>query len=152
MGGVREKEEKARYDFQFGFLGGEQGGRLSQITALGNAPHRIAEASQWLRRNFDQSLHMAAIAREFGMSVSGFHHHFRALTAMIPLQFQKQLRLQAARGLLLSEGFDAASAGYNVRYGTAAQFTRKDKRLFGTPPIRDIKQLRETVTAGAAAF
>lgn len=131
---------------------GEQGGRLSQITALGDATHRIAEAIQWLRRNFDQPLRIEEIAREFGMSVSGFHHHFRALTAMSPLQFQKHLRLQEARRLMLSEGFDAASAGYNVGYGTAAQFTREYKRLFGTPPMRDIKQLRETVTAGVAEF
>ena len=113
---------------------GEQGGRLSQITALGDATHRIAEAIQWLRHNFDQPLRIEEIARKFGMSVSGFHHHFRALTAMSPLQFQKQLRLQEARRLMLSEGFDAASAGYNVGYSTAAQFTREYKRLFGTPP------------------
>lgn len=131
---------------------GEQGERLSQITALGDATHRIAEAIQWLQRNFDQPLHIAAIAREFGMSVSGFHHHFRALTAMSPLQFQKQLRLQEARRLMLSEGFDATSAGYTVGYGNAAQFTREYKRLFGTPPMRDIKQLRETPTTGAVEF
>jgi AraC-like DNA-binding protein len=131
---------------------GEQGGRLSQVTALGDATHRIAEAIQWLRRHFDQPLRIEEIAREFGMSVSGFHHHFRALTAMSPLQFQKQLRLQEARRLMLSEGFDAASAGYNVGYGNAAQFTREYKRLFGTPPMRDIKQLRETPTECAAEF
>ena len=95
---------------------------------------------------------MEEIAREFGMSVSGFHHHFRALTAMSPLQFQKQLRLQEARRLMLSEGHDAASAGYSVGYGNAAQFTREYKRLFGTPPMRDIKQLRATVTEGSAEF
>lgn len=131
---------------------GEQGGRLSQITALGDATHRIAEAIQWLRRNFDQPLRIEAIAHEFGMSVSGFHHHFRALTAMSPLQFQKQLRLQEARRLMLSEGFDAASAGYNVGYGTAAQFTREYKRLFGAPPRRDIKLQLETPTEGDAEF
>lgn len=77
---------------------------------------------------------------------------FEQLTAVSHLQFQKQLRLQEARRLMLSEGFDAASAGYNVGYSTAAQFTREYKRLFGTPPMRDIKQLRETVTEGAAEF
>ena len=103
---------------------GEQGGRLSQIAALGDATHRIAEAIQWLRRHFDPPLRIAEIAREFGMSVAGFHHHFRALTAMSPLQFQKQLRWQEARRLVLSEGFDAASAGYSVGYGNAAQFSQ----------------------------
>lgn len=131
---------------------GEQGDRLSQITALGDATHRIAEAIEWLRRNFDQPLRIEAIAREFGMSVSGFHHHFRALTAMSPLQFQKQLRLREARRLMLSEGFDATTAGYRVGYGNAAQFTREYKRLFGAPPMRDIKQLWETTTEGAGEF
>ena len=131
---------------------GEQAGRLSQIAALGDATHRIAEAIQWLRRNFDQPLQIEALAREFGMSVSGFHHHFRALTAMSPLQFQKQLRLQEARRLMLSAGFDATTAGYNVGYGNAAQFTREYKRLFGAPPLRDIKQLRATAIEGTAEF
>jgi AraC-like DNA-binding protein len=77
------------------------------------------------------------------MSVSGFHHHFRALTAMRPLQFQKQLRLQAARRLMLGEGLDATSAGYRVEYSNASHFTREYKRLFGAPPMRDMEYLRE---------
>ncbi|MEZ4709863.1 MAG: AraC family transcriptional regulator [Caldilineaceae bacterium] len=125
---------------------GEQGSRLSQIAAMGDATHRIAGAIEWLRRDFDQPLRIEAIAQEFGMSVSGFHHHFKALTAMSPLQYQKQLRLQEARRLMLSEGFDATTAGYNVGYGNAAQFTREYKRLFGEPLLRDIKQLRATAT------
>ncbi|MFN8442580.1 MAG: AraC family transcriptional regulator [Caldilineaceae bacterium] len=131
---------------------GEQGSRLSQIAALGDATHRIAEAIHWLRRNFDQPLRIEVIAHEFGMSVSGFHHHFRALTAMSPLQYQKQLRLQEARRLMLSEGFDATTAGYNVGYGNAVQFTREYKRLFGAPPLRDIKQLRTAASESAAEF
>jgi AraC-like DNA-binding protein len=83
------------------------------------------------------------MAREMGMSVSGFHHHFRALTAMSPLHFQKQLRLQEARRLMLGEGLDATSAGYHVGYGNASHFTREYKRLFGAPPMRDVEQLRE---------
>ena len=78
-----------------------------------------------------------------GMSVSGFRHHFRALTAMSPLQFQKQLRLQEARRLMLGEGLDATSAGYRVGYGNASHFTREYKRLFGEPPMRDVEQLRD---------
>lgn len=141
-----------KQELVYRLLLGEQGERLSQITALGDATHRIAEAVQWLRRHFDQPLRIEAIAHEFGMSVSGFHHHFRALTAMSPLQYQKQLRLQEARRLMLSEGFDAASAGYRVGYGNAAQFTREYKRLFGAPPMRDIKQLWEAATDGDAKF
>ncbi len=77
------------------------------------------------------------------MSLSSFHYHFRALTAMSPLQFQKQLRLQEARRLMLGEGLDAASAGYRVGYGNASHFTREYKRLFGAPPMHDVEQLRE---------
>lgn len=121
---------------------GAQGGRLHQIAALGGATHRIAEAVERLRNTFDQPLRIEALAHELGMSVSGFHHHFRALTAMSPLQFQKQLRLQEARRLMIGEGLDAASAGYRVGYGNASHFTREYKRLFGEPPMRDVEQLR----------
>ena len=122
---------------------GAQGGRLHQIAALGGATHRIAEAVERLRNDFDQPLRIEELAQELGMSVSGFHHHFRALTAMSPLQFQKQLRLQEARRLMLGEGLDATSAGYRVGYGNASHFTREYKRLFGAPPMRDVEQLRE---------
>jgi AraC-like DNA-binding protein len=132
-----------RREIVYRLLMGEQGGRLGQIAALGGSTHRIAEAIEWLRRDFDQPLRIEDVARKLGMSVSGFHHHFRALTAMSPLQFQKQLRLQEARRLMLGEGLDAASAGYSVGYGNASQFTREYKRLFGAPPMRDVEQLRE---------
>jgi AraC-like DNA-binding protein len=122
---------------------GAQGGRLGQIAALGGHTHRIAEAVERLRKDFDQPLRIEDIARELGMSVSGFHHHFRALTAMSPLQFQKQLRLQEARRLMLGEGLDASSAGYRVGYGDASHFTREYKRLFGAPPMHDVEQLRD---------
>ncbi len=122
---------------------GAQGGRLHQIAALGGATHRIAEAVERLRNAFDQPLRIEDLAQELGMSVSGFHHHFRALTAMSPLQFQKQLRLQEARRLMLGDGLDATSAGYRVGYGNAAHFTREYKRLFGEPPMRDVEQLRQ---------
>lgn len=124
-------------------LMGAQGGRLHQIAALGGSTHRIAEAIERLRKDFDQPLCIEDIARELGMSISGFHHHFRALTAMSPLQFQKQLRLQEARRLMLGEGLDAASAGYRVGYGNASHFTREYKRLFGAPPMHDVEQLRD---------
>ena len=122
---------------------GAQGDRLGQVAALGGSAHRIAEAVERLRKDFDRQLRIEDIARELGMSVSGFHHHFRALTAMSPLQFQKQLRLQEARRLMLGEGLDAASAGYRVGYGDASHFTREYKRLFGAPPMRDVEHLRE---------
>ena len=102
-------------------LRGAQDERLHQIAALGGTTHRIAEAIERRRKDFDQPLRIDEIARELGMSVSGFHHHFRALTAMSPLQFQKQLRLQEARRLMLGEGLDAASAGCRVGYGDASE-------------------------------
>jgi AraC-like DNA-binding protein len=122
---------------------GAQGARLSQVAAPGGSTHRITEAIEWLRNDFNQPLSIEDIARELGMSASGFHHHFRSLTAMTPLQFQKHLRLQEARRLMLGEGLDAASAGYRVGYGDASHFTREYKRLFGAPPMRDVEQMRE---------
>jgi AraC-like DNA-binding protein len=85
---------------------------------------------------------MENIARELGMSLSGFHHHFKSVTAMSPLQFQKQIRLQEARRLMLGEDLDAASAGFRVGYEDPAYFSREYKKLFGSPPQRDITKLR----------
>jgi AraC-like DNA-binding protein len=124
-------------------LMGAQGERLHQIAAQGGNTHRIAEAIEWLRKDFDQPLRIEKIARALGMSISSFNHHFRAVTAMSPLQFQKHLRLQEARRLMLSEGLDAARAGSRVGYGDASHFTREYKRLFGAPPMRDVAQLRD---------
>lgn len=87
-----------------------------------------------------------ALACDLGMSVSGFHHHFRSVAAMTPLQYQKQLRLQEARRLMVGKGFDPARAGYRVGYRDASHFTREHKRLFGVPPMRDVERLRETTT------
>lgn len=125
-------------------LKGEQGNRLRHLALLGGHTDRIAEAVERLRREFNQPLRIESLARELGMSVSGFHHHFKALTAMSPLQFQKQLRLQEARRIMLGENLDAASAGYRVGYDDASQFSREYKRLFGQPPVRDVERLRET--------
>ncbi|HEY0733687.1 MAG TPA: AraC family transcriptional regulator [Herpetosiphonaceae bacterium] len=124
-------------------LMGAQGGRLRQLAVVGGTTHRIAEAIDRLRNGFDQPLRIEDLARDLGMSVSGFHQHFRAVTAMSPLQFQKHLRLQEARRLMLGEGLDAASAGYRVGYGDPSHFTREYKRLFGAPPMHDVEQLRE---------
>ena len=130
-------------------LTGEQGGRVCHIAALGGHTHRIAKAIERLRKDFDQPLRIENIARELGMSVSGFHHHFKEVTAMSPLQFQKQLRLQEARRLMLDEHLDAASAGYRVGYDDAAHFNREYKRLFGVPPMRDVHRLRAAARESA---
>ena len=130
----------------FRLLKGEQGGRLRHTAVLGGHAHRIARALERLRQDFDRPLRIEDVAREAGMSVSGFHHHFKAVTAMSPLQFQKRMRLQEARRLMLGEDLDAASAGYRVGYSDASQFNREYKRLFGVPPMRDVEGLREAAT------
>ncbi len=105
----------------------------------------IALAVDRLRKDFKEPLRIESIARELGMSVSGFHHHFKSVTAMSPLQFQKQLRLQEARRLMIGENLDASSAAYRVGYDDASHFNREYKRLFGAPPMRDVERLREAV-------
>ncbi|MBX3000375.1 MAG: AraC family transcriptional regulator [Caldilineaceae bacterium] len=126
-------------------LQGEQSDRLRHIALLGGSTHRIVRAIERLRKEFDQPLRIDDMAQDLGMSVSGFHHHFKAVTAMSPLQFQKRLRLQEARRLMLGEDMDAASAGYRVGYDDSAHFSREYKRLFGLPPLRDVERLREVI-------
>jgi len=121
---------------------GEQGDRLRHLALQGGQTHRIVRAIERLRAGFDQPLRIEEIAREVGMSVSGFHHHFKAVTAMSPLQFQKQLRLQEARRLMVGEQLDAAGAAYRVGYDVASHFNREYKRHFGAPPLRDVERLR----------
>ncbi|MFL5591600.1 MAG: AraC family transcriptional regulator N-terminal domain-containing protein [Ktedonobacteraceae bacterium] len=130
-------------------LVGEQGARLRHLAILGGYTSHIARAVERLRHDFDQPLRIEDIARELGMSVSGFHHHFKAVTAISPLQFQKQLRLQEARRLMLGEDLDAASAAYRVGYHDASHFNREYKSLFGVPPMRDVQRLREAAMESA---
>jgi AraC-like DNA-binding protein len=108
-------------------LQGEQGARLRHLAILAGYTSHIARAVERLRHDFDQPLPLEQLARELGMSVSGLHHHFKAVTAMSPLQFQKRLRLQEARRLMLSEDLDAASAAYRVGYRDASHFNREYK-------------------------
>src|SRR4029434_10242217 len=115
-------------------LTGGQGARLSHLLASGGDTRRISKAIEHTRENFDQPLIIENIARKLGMSVSGFHHHFKSVTAMSPLQFQKQIRLQEARRLMRSQDLDAASAGVSVGYEDPAYFSREYKKLFGAPP------------------
>ena len=128
-------------------LTGAQAGRLRHLATFGGHAHRMVRAVEKFRMNFNKPLRIEEVARELGMSVSGFHAHFRAVTAMSPLQFQKQLRLQEARRLMLSEDLDAAEAGYRVGYDDASHFSREYKRHFGEPPMRDVGRMRELATA-----
>jgi AraC-like DNA-binding protein len=124
-------------------LTGAQGNRMRHLATVGGHAHRMVRAVNRLREAFDKPLRIEAVARELGMSVSGFHAHFKAVTAMSPLQFQKQLRLQEARRLMLGEDLDAAEAGYRVGYDDASHFSREYKRQFGEPPMRDVERLRD---------
>lgn len=128
-------------------LVGDQGARLRQIASAGTQGHQIARAIDWLRSNFTRPLRIDDLAAEARMSTSTFHHHFRSMTALSPLQYQKQLRLQEARRLMLAEHLDAATAAFEVGYESPSQFSREYNRLFGAPPLRDITNLRQTTSA-----
>ncbi len=119
-----------------------EGARLRAIATLGEQSHRTAKAIAWIRANYARPLRVDDLAEIAGMGVSTLHHHFRALTAMSPLQYQKQLRLQAARERMLMDGLDAASAAFEVGYESASQFNREYSRFFGQSPMRDIRTLR----------
>jgi len=123
-----------------------QSNRLRHIAVLSGSSHRIARALKRLHESFDQPLRIESLAEELGMSTSSFYHHFKAVTDMTPLQFQKQLQLQEARRLMLSEELDAATAGYRVGYNDPSHFNREYKRLFGRPPLRDVERLREVAS------
>lgn len=126
-------------------LKGQQGARLSQFIHTDGNAHRINKAVQHIRDHLDQPFKIDEIARELGMSVSGFHQHFKAVTMLSPLQFQKNIRLQEARRLMLSENLDVASAGARVGYDDSAYFNREYKKTFGLPPLRDISNLRQNL-------
>ena len=123
-------------------LVGDQGARLRQMAPAGSQSQQIARAIDWLKSHFTNPVRIEDLATQVNMSTSTFHHHFRALTAMSPLQYQKCLRLNEARRLMLSERLDATSAAFEVGYQSPSQFSREYSRSFGAPPLRDITILR----------
>lgn len=133
-----------RREIIFLLLFGEQRDRLRHMAALGGHTDRVARAIERLRIDYNKPLRIESLARELGMSESSLFEHFKAVTALTPLQFQKQLRLQEARRLLLGEDVDAATAGFRVGYEDTSQFNKEYKRLFGAPPMRDRERLRTT--------
>ena len=126
-----------------------QGGRLRTIATTGDLGNRTARAITWLKDNYAKRLHMEELAGVARMGISTLHHQFRALTAMSPLQYQKQLRLQRARERMLMDGVDATSAAYEVGYESVSQFNREYNRFFGQPPMRDVKALRASTVVAA---
>ncbi|MDU0461006.1 MAG: AraC family transcriptional regulator [Geobacteraceae bacterium] len=120
-------------------LVGEQGARLRQIAAAGSQSQQVARTIGWLKNNFAQQLRIDDLASQAHMSTSSFHSHFRSMTALSPLQYQKHLRLHEARRLMLAESLDAATAAFQVGYESPSQFSREYNRQFGAPPLRDIK-------------
>ena len=131
-------------------LVGDQGARLRQMASAGSQSQHIARAIDWLKDNFTRGLRIEDLATQVHMSTSTFHHHFRSLTAMSPLQYQKWLRLNEARRLMLTERMDAATAAFEVGYESPSQFSREYGRLFGAPPVRDITSLRQMASNEAA--
>lgn len=123
-------------------LSGEHSARLRHIALAKDRLDSINRAIAWLKHHYAKPLRIEKLAREAHMSASALHHHFKSITAMSPLQYQKQLRLQEARRLMLGQALDAASAGHSVGYESASQFNREYSRLFGAPPARDIARLR----------
>lgn len=120
----------------------DQATRLQQIALAESRLQQINRAIGWIKANYRHSFAIETVAAEARMSPSSLHVHFKAVTAMSPLQYQKQLRLQEARRLMLSEALDAASAGHRVGYDSPSQFSREYARTFGAPPLRDVARLK----------
>lgn len=129
-------------EIHYRLLQSDQAGRLRQICSVDGQGYRIAKAIDWLKLNFDSPLRVEELAARVQMSAATFHHHFRQLTSMSPLQYQKWLRLNEARRLMLNEHQDVSSAAFKVGYESPSQFSREYSRLFGVPPRRDIAALR----------
>ena len=121
----------------------DQGYRLRQIASVGSPSNQVARAINWLKAHYSEPLRIDELAARVQMSPSAFHGHFRTLTATSPLQYQKWLRLNEARRMMLVEHLDATTAAFRVGYESPSQFSREYRRLFGTPPLRDITTLRE---------
>uniref|UniRef100_C6E163 Transcriptional regulator, AraC family n=1 Tax=Geobacter sp. (strain M21) TaxID=443144 RepID=C6E163_GEOSM len=131
-------------EITYRLLLGEQGARLRQVAMAGSQSQQIARSIGWLKSNFKQQLRIEDLASQARMSTSSFHNHFRSMTALSPLQYQKHLRLHEARRLMLAESLDAATAAFQVGYESPSQFSREYNRLFGAPPLRDISKFRQT--------
>lgn len=129
-------------EIHYRVLTGELGHRLRELCVVDSQVNRVARAIDLLRKRFTESLRIEDLAAAAHMSESSLHHRFKAVTAMSPMQFQKQLRLHEARRLMLTEGLEAAAAAHRVGYESPSQFSREYRRLFGAPPRREIETVR----------
>lgn len=136
-------------EIHYRLLLSDQAGLLRQIASVDSQSHRIAKAIDWLKVNYSSSLRIDDLAAMVQMSTPTFHHHFRQLTSVSPLQYQKRLRLSEAKRLMLNEHLDASTAAFQVGYESPSQFSREYSRLYGIPPKRDIEQLRQQAGANA---
>lgn len=128
----------------FRVLNGEQGALLRHLALNNSRTAQVARAVAWVRDHFREPLRVDDLAKHVGMSATSLHRHFKALTQMSPLQYQKQLRLQQARQILMAGGSDVGSVSAQVGYESATQFTREYSRMFGAPPRRDTERLRSS--------
>ncbi|WP_026871216.1 AraC family transcriptional regulator [Inquilinus limosus] len=135
-------------EMHYWLLAGRHGAAIRRLGWPDGHVRRVARAVAVLRTEFAQPLPVERLAAVAGMSPSSFHHHFRAVTSLSPLQFQKQLRLIEARRLMLSEGATASSAAFAVGYESVSQFTREYGRMFGLPPVRETKAAKDETRAG----
>jgi len=135
-------------ELHYRLLQGEQSGRLAQMAIGDGRLRRVSGAIAWIKEHFAEPLQIEALAKRVNMSPSALHHYFKAVAAMSPVQYQKRLRLQEARNLLLSDATSAEAVAYEVGYASASQFNREYVRLFGQPPRRDAERLRAEASGG----
>ncbi len=131
-----------RREIFYRLLMGEQGQKLCQLAIMGTQTHQVACVITWLKANFSQSIRIEDLANIANMGISTFHHHFRNMTALSPLKYLKQLRLQEARRLMLTERLDVATSAFQVGYESPSQFSREYSRLYGCSPSKDVQELR----------
>ena len=140
-----------RRELTYRLLNGPVGARLRHMALASSQSHQVAQAIDWIKHNYCEPLRIEHLAGMANMSMSSLHHHFKAITAMTPMQYQKLLRLQEARRLMLVEQIDAGTAGYRVGYASESQFSREYSRQFGRAPMRDVGQVRAQLS-GATAY
>ncbi|NHQ92451.1 AraC family transcriptional regulator [Janthinobacterium lividum] len=138
-----------RRELTYRLLNGPVGARLRHMALASSQSHQVGQAIDWIKHNYCEPLRIEHLAGMANMSMSSLHHHFKAITAMTPMQYQKLLRLQEARRLMLVEQIDAGTAGYRVGYASESQFSREYSRQFGRAPMRDVGQVRAQLSGAS---